>query len=305
MNAKVLLAYLSDAKYGGWPTFTHHLSRGIQGAGHAPLIVKVGGSHPSRLAGLPARSMPIEAIQRLATHHPTLITAMDAKHHDEARALLDVGAHIVIHDPTELKPGIRDDLKRVLIIRESMLAHLPDATFIPHPYVNAPVPQNRLRGTAISISRVDFDKHTEMICAANALLAEEDKILIGGFVNRLYEYHHLRQEFPDWKRTYVGPFIDPVSTAARYQSVVDMSVIKGDGGGTQYTFLEAANAGCRLILNAEWAPTGALADYAETVASPEELALAVTMSRPAQGAGELLAQHSATRIGQRVVSLLE
>ena len=31
-----------------------------------------------------------------------------------------------------------------------------------------------------------------------------------------------------------------------------MSAIKGDGGGSQYTFLEAIYQGCALILNSKW-----------------------------------------------------
>jgi hypothetical protein len=34
--------------------------------------------------------------------------------------------------------------------------------------------------------------------------------------------------------------------------MVDMSSIKGDGGGTQYTFLEAIYMGCVLVLNSKW-----------------------------------------------------
>jgi len=34
--------------------------------------------------------------------------------------------------------------------------------------------------------------------------------------------------------------------------VVDLSSIKGDGGGTQYTFYEAIHFDCVLILNKKW-----------------------------------------------------
>jgi len=33
---------------------------------------------------------------------------------------------------------------------------------------------------------------------------------------------------------------------------VDMSIIKNDGGGTQYTFLEAIYQKCILIINSKW-----------------------------------------------------
>ena len=37
-----------------------------------------------------------------------------------------------------------------------------------------------------------------------------------------------------------------------------MSIIKGDGGGTQYTFLEAIYHDCALILHEEWVKQGSL-----------------------------------------------
>ena len=38
--------------------------------------------------------------------------------------------------------------------------------------------------------------------------------------------------------------------------VVDMSIIKDDGGGTQYTFLEAIYNDCILILHNDWITRG-------------------------------------------------
>ncbi len=35
-----------------------------------------------------------------------------------------------------------------------------------------------------------------------------------------------------------------------------MSIIKGDGGGTQYTFLEAIHQDCVLILHSDWINAG-------------------------------------------------
>ena len=38
--------------------------------------------------------------------------------------------------------------------------------------------------------------------------------------------------------------------------VIDMSIIKNDGGGTQYTFLEAIYEDCILILQNQWIDQG-------------------------------------------------
>ena len=37
-----------------------------------------------------------------------------------------------------------------------------------------------------------------------------------------------------------------------YKFNIDMTLIKGDGGGTQYTWLEAWDAGCIPIIHKEW-----------------------------------------------------
>ena len=57
--------------------------------------------------------------------------------------------------------------------------------------------------------------------------------------------------------------------------VVDMSTIKNDGGGSQYTFLEAIYQGCVLVLHREWITSCSL--FKEGVnclaaETPEELA---------------------------------
>ena len=57
--------------------------------------------------------------------------------------------------------------------------------------------------------------------------------------------------------------------------MVDLSVIKGDGGGTQYTFLEAIHQDCILILHNDWISQGNLFHSGVNcigVSSEEELA---------------------------------
>ena len=40
--------------------------------------------------------------------------------------------------------------------------------------------------------------------------------------------------------------------------VIDLSLIKNDGGGTQYTFLEAIYNDCVLVLHNDWINKGLL-----------------------------------------------
>lgn len=43
--------------------------------------------------------------------------------------------------------------------------------------------------------------------------------------------------------------------------MVDLSVLTHDGGGTQYTFLEAIHNGCALILHRRWLENSDLRPY--------------------------------------------
>ena len=108
---------------------------------------------------------------------------------------------------------------------------------------------------SLSISRIDFDKHTDLLLDANLLIEDPNKkIQIFGAENRLYVFHKLKDKGFDkyWKGKY------PKTLPMQYEDkdlltncrfVVDMSIIKGDGGGTQYTFLEAIYHDCALILH--------------------------------------------------------
>jgi hypothetical protein len=80
--------------------------------------------------------------------------------------------------------------------------------------------------------------------------------------------------------------------------VVDLSVIKKDGRGTQYTFLEAVDAGCSLVLHKAWEPTGLLSQLSRTVQDAD--GLVEELSRPCKfdkkAASRLLAHHCHKKI---------
>ncbi len=185
-----------------------------------------------------------------------LIVCSSKKFKDEVKYLLDSGAHIVIHDPTELKYLEGVEYKHIpIVIRPSMKKNI--GHYIPHPY--HPLNQQRWsykqRKMAVSISRIDFDKHTEIILDANRLLAKNLEVEIRGFENRLYTKFKIMPAYPEWRQSinaYPREFRYATKLCGQYRYMVDMSAIKNDGGGTQYTFLEAMDAGTTCILNEEW-----------------------------------------------------
>jgi hypothetical protein len=82
-----------------------------------------------------------------------------------------------------------------------------------------------------------------------------------------------------------------------------MSTISGDGGGTQYTFLEAIDAGTALMLNEGWVtgrPDDELLGYA-TFVKPEDLAEAIKEAPTVYG-DALLEKHDAIAIAARTMA---
>ena len=78
-----------------------------------------------------------------------------------------------------------------------------------------------------------------------------------------------------------------------------MSVIKNDGGGSQYTFLEAIYERCALVINRKWIE-GSKTEFIDkencfVVANEEELESLLnkdpSTSRVVKGAEKLLAPH--------------
>tara|TARA_B110000971_G_scaffold170844_1_gene175558 strand:- start:292 stop:663 length:372 start_codon:yes stop_codon:yes gene_type:complete len=70
-------------------------------------------------------------------------------------------------------------------------------------------------------------------------------------------YHRLQNKLKlDLDKYYKGTFkkdfrdLDNVLSKAKY--MIDLSAIHNDGGGSQYTFLEAIYQGCALILSNKW-----------------------------------------------------
>ena len=88
-------------------------------------------------------------------------------------------------------------------------------------------------------------------------------IYLFGAENRLYVHHKLKDM--NFEKYWMGKY--PKNLPMKYEDkdlldncafVVDMSFIVGDGGGTQYTFLEAIYHKWALILHKEWVDKGDL-----------------------------------------------
>ena len=153
---------------------------------------------------------------------------------------------------------------------------------MPHPFYPYEVPEcDGLGYECVSISRIDFDKNTDILLKANQLLKDPKKhIYIFGAENRLYVHHKLKElNFTAfWKGKFpknLSPTYEGRSILKDAKYMIDMSIIKGDGGGTQYTFLEAIHQDCVLILHLDWINAGNIFQSGVNcigVSSGEELA---------------------------------
>lgn len=288
----ISLVYLAKPIYGGWITFTIHLANKYNYR-----LYKVGKRTEKKVRsfgyGVDYQNVCLEDLLKLPN---LMITAVD-KHYWEILPHLPKDTKIVIHDPTELKtsqktpnPLVQNEFClnqfKVYTIRETVQKYLLDnfnitSEFKLHPFHRYPCQLEGCQFHAVTISRVDFDKNTDIILKANQLVNNSKKrVSIFGAENRLYVHHKLGElDFYNyWKgkfnKEYPLTYQDKdILKGTKY--VVDMSTIKNDGGGSQYTFLEAIYQGCVLILHHDWISQGDL--FKEGVnclgaSSPEELA---------------------------------
>jgi glycosyltransferase involved in cell wall biosynthesis len=300
----VHLIYMARPIYGGWVTFTAHLS-----LKYSLPLYRIGSRTEEKQRDY---GYGVQYQNRAPNDLPKgklLITAIDKTYYEYLDKMPD-GTLIVIHDPTEVsgkgkEPVLRNLARfKVITIRESVKKFLNDqfgikSKFIVHPFYEYPFTKAKNPQAAVSISRIDFDKHTDIILKANKHLKQP--IDIYGAINRQYVFFKLNDL--GFKRFYKGPFdksfedLDDILADAKF--VVDMSVIKNDGGGSQYTFLEAIYERCALVINSKWV-AGAKTEFQDgkncfMVADEEELAALLdrnpNTSRVLKGGKDLLQPH--------------
>ena len=293
------LVYLAKPIYGGWVTFTVHLAKK-----YGYRLYKVGKRTEKKMRpfgyGVDYQNVSVDDLVKLPN---LLITAVD-KHYWDILPQLNPNTKIVIHDPTEVKESktkpnplvqgsVLLNLFKVYTIRETVQMYLASkfgiqSDFKVHPFYEYPTLQDGLPTHAVTISRVDFDKNTDLILRANQLIEDTSKrIQIFGAENRLYVHHKLGDL--DFYSYWKGKFDKQYPLTHKDKDilkdtnyVVDMSTIKHDGGGSQYTFLEAIYQGCVLILHRDWVSQGSM--WKEGVnclaaETPEELASLIQESR--------------------------
>lgn len=245
------IIFLSDVRYGGWVTFTYHLAMLLR----KPNVFRLAPTF--RGGGVFYDALQYKNIATRIAHRleKPIVTAVGKKYRHILETLQD--GYLVVHDPTEFCDELFAYAQRsqTFVIRETVQKAMHEqgieTTLLRHPFYQY---QKAASGRRVdrAMSRIDWDKHTDIILKANAL---GSSVHIHGQANNQYVHHGGLKElgFGIWHQGAYGRTLDDSSRlygATRH--MVDLSVIKGDGGGTQYTFLDAEYHGAGLILHKEW-----------------------------------------------------
>ena len=327
---KLNLVYLSGNTTGGWVTYCAHLCYGLSMLPDAEFkIVKIGNRTESKGRsfgyGLQYRNMTLEDVVKeckISTRR-TLIVALQKNWKEQAATLMKAGAWMVVHDPAEFKNLGMDESDKYVVIRKAVQHALPGSRLVVHPYSRTFPAGTMPSGewNACSIARIDFDKRTDVLLDANRLLPPDQRIRIHGFENRLYTKFKICPRYKEWQQS-VSHYPREREAAAyicnRATWSCDMSEIKGDGGGTQYTFLEAMDAGSVNVISRNWIkPDDEMIPFphplSNCVAVEDGRQMAnvlssVEMKAHARGmalrANVLLSRHHPRRIAKQMVELL-
>lgn len=295
----IKLIYLSPWPVGGFASFTHHFVRALEEEEIEYEVLRCNldkHEDKSRLVknqNFSYRHCTVkEVVKSIDKETPHIITAVarpeDCKDPKTMQKLIDAGAYVCVQSTQELKQfphvaTLGESTSRIVVIRKSLRKHFPHAKYLPHPYVRTyddSVFEKRGedgRKRACSIAMLAKNKHMEILFGASAMVKyARDRVRPIGRLTTHFLGMELAKKYPlIYERP---PGFSASTTAAwhalHYELAVDLSDYPGDGGGTQYCFLEAADGGAVNVLHRNW--TDVKGDMVEgenclAVASAEEL----------------------------------
>ena len=266
---KINLVYLSPWPVGGFASFTGHFARALKDRGWEFEVLRCNRDKAERsvrhsAADFDYRNATVAEVCQLARREPTLVTAVarpeDFAVPDTMRRLIRAGAYVFVQSTQEFRQFphvdlLKKDSSRTLVIRESLLRHFPKARYVPHPYVRVgPMPEVRRTGRACSLAMVAKNKKPDVLLEGSMRVSKKDRIRLLGRLTTHFLGMDLEKKYP---KVYERPkgyktSAEAVALAAKYELAVDLSAYDGDGGGTQYCFLEAADAGAVNVLHRDW-----------------------------------------------------
>ena len=262
--------FISNYMYGGCLTFTAHLLHILKRKEVFRIAKKFERKKKNFGYGIRYQNVPREFVDTVQN-----IFVTDMFQHFECLEKLRSGGKrkevtIVIHDPGEIFKFNEPYLKywNIITIRKSMQQYLQDkygieSKFIYHPFYPYPIQQQgdndevgeeNKKTHAVSISRIDFNKNIEIILEANKRARNNNPVKIYGWVNKEYVFQKL--DDVAFTQYYQGKYVKSFDATSKIlkkaKFMIDLSSLPNDGGGTQYTFLDAIYHNCAIILNRQW-----------------------------------------------------
>jgi len=314
--------FISNYMYGGCLTFTAHLLHILNRKEVFRIVKKFEKRKKNFGYGIRYQNVPVEYLDSVDNN--VFITDM-FQHFECLEKIRRIKYEkrkevtIVIHDPGEIFEFNEPYLKywNIITIRKSMQQYLRDrygieSKFIYHPFYPYPVEQQgdnskaqeENKPEAVSISRIDFNKNIDITLDANK--RTKNPVKIYGWPNR--DYVSQKLDSVEFSKYYQGKYIKSFDATSKIlkkaKFMIDLSIIPNDGGGTQYTFLDAIYHNCAIILNRQWIENVDVkhCDFKEgencyAVSNAEELRELldnmrdIDTSKIVQNAGKLLDRH--------------
>ncbi len=255
---KIALLNLRWCKYGGWPSYAKHLSHALKAVNVQHDVLSL--ESPTGAYDWVTKITKKE-LENLSKNYDLVHIITLSKDIKEILPILYKlePLAITMHDPTELFDTVKDLLffhpkylkihDRMANMKISEMKVTKYGIYIPQPYKRESggiITGKRI----ISLSRIDHDKHTEIILQANCGIE-----VWSGYINRIYDYHTLRKIIPGGIKSYPlykGEFKSPKEVCPGSCALIDLSTLSGVGGGTLYTTLEAMDYGLTLISRSDW-----------------------------------------------------
>lgn len=333
---KINIMYLSPWPVGGFTSFTGHLYRSLIQEGWDVNVLRCNHDNDqqtlreSKHNGFMYRNVSVKTAVKMAKENLTVFGAVcrpeDCVDPDTIPKLMRAGAIVRVASTQEFKQfphvaALRKEGKnsesRVLVIRESLKQYFDNAIYLPHPFMpfNLDVLETLKRKRACSIAMVATNKHPRLICEANESLPKKLRVQFIGKETTPWIGMGLKKKFPSYEtpKGFKGS-LEAVQAASKYEFAVDLSVYPNEGGGTQFCFLEAIDAGAINVLHRQW--SDAKGDMVEgknclAVESVDELKEllrnGISMSKVKalhRGGKKLLANHSPPVIANVLRKLL-
>ncbi|MGI0022225.1 MAG: hypothetical protein ACRD9Q_05105 [Nitrososphaeraceae archaeon] len=263
------LLYLHRYLYGGATTFTAHLMHMLSKLRRNNIVLRVCKTSEMKLRdfGYGLNYMNISENLLSNIHQPVIVifkdkflpilSSLNRKTEGSFPTVM------VIHDYRDISDRVLPFIinYKLITMRKSVQNFLKvkyelNSEFMYHPFYAYPVNIKKSRHRAVSISRISFEKNIDIILATNKMLDDDLSVMIYGCPSRIYVHKILGSAKAEFNKHYVGMFQKSFSALTDILSqakfVVDLSILKHDGGGTQYTFLEAIHNKCALILHRKW-----------------------------------------------------